>query len=357
MFMDKLKMRHIKYILLLLLVFMPALASSANEKADEEGGLNIPEIVLEHLSDSYEWHIATYGDNHISIPLPIIIRGDATGEWHFCTSHSLPDNFYFNKEMHGKIYEKLPDGSSVRPLDLSITKTVAQIWIVVIVLICIFTYCSRWYKKHDEISQAPSGFVGMMEMLITTINDHVIKSSIGEKHYRKYSPYLLTVFFFILTANIMGLIPFFPGGANVTGNINVTFFLALCTMIAINLFGNKHYWKDIFWPDVPLFLKAYPVAVMPVIELFGVFTKPFALMIRLFANIMAGHAVILSFTCVIFLGWSMGVGYGLGLNTLSIVMLLFMNCLELLVAFIQAYVFTLLSAVFIGLAHVEHATE
>lgn len=350
-------MRHIKYILLLLLVFMPALASSANEKADEEGGLNIPEIVLEHLSDSYEWHIATYGDNHISIPLPIIIRSDATGEWHFCTSHSLPDNFYFNKEMHGKIYEKLPDGSSVRPLDLSITKTVAQIWIVVIVLICIFTYCSRWYKKHDERSQAPSGFVGMMEMLITTINDDVIKSSIGEKYYRKYSPYLLTVFFFILTANIMGLIPFFPGGANVTGNINVTFFLALCTMIAINLFGNKHYWKDIFWPDVPLFLKAYPVAVMPVIELFGVFTKPFALMIRLFANIMAGHAVILSFTCVIFLGWSMGVGYGLGLNTLSIVMLLFMNCLELLVAFIQAYVFTLLSAVFIGLAHVEHATE
>ena len=350
-------MRHIKYILLLLLVFMPALASSANEKADEEGGLNIPEIVLEHLSDSYEWHIATYGDNHISIPLPIIIRSDATGEWHFCTSHSLPGNFYFNKEMHGKIYEKLPDGSTVRPLDLSITKTVAQIWIVVIVLICIFTYCSRWYKKHDERSQAPSGFVGMMEMLITTINDDVIKSSIGEKHYRKYSPYLLTVFFFILTANIMGLIPFFPGGANVTGNINVTFFLALCTMIAINLFGNKHYWKDIFWPDVPLFLKAYPVAVMPVIELFGVFTKPFALMIRLFANIMAGHAVILSFTCVIFLGWSMGVGYGLGLNTLSIVMLLFMNCLELLVAFIQAYVFTLLSAVFIGLAHVEHATE
>ena len=336
---------------------MPALASSANEKADEEGVLNIPEIVLEHLSDSYEWHIATYGDNHISIPLPIIIRSDATGEWHFCTSHSLPDNFYFNMEMHGKIYEKLPDGSTVRPLDLSITKTVAQIWIVVIVLICIFTYCSRWYKNHDERSQAPSGFVGMMEMLITTINDDVIKSSIGEKHYRKYSPYLLTVFFFILTANIMGLIPFFPGGANVTGNINVTFFLALCTMIAINLFGNKHYWKDIFWPDVPLFLKAYPVAVMPVIELFGVFTKPFALMIRLFANIMAGHAVILSFTCVIFLGWSMGVGYGLGLNTLSIVMLLFMNCLELLVAFIQAYVFTLLSAVFIGLAHVEHATE
>lgn len=357
MFMNRFKMRRIKSILLLLLVFMPICTLSAKESAKNEEGLNIPEIVLEHLSDSYEWHIATYNDNHISIPLPIIIRSEATGVWHFCTIHSLPDNFYFNKEMHGKIYETLPNGISVRPLDLSITKTVAQIWIVVIVLIIIFSYCARWYKKHNERSEAPSGFVGMMELLITTINDDVIKPSIGEKHYQKYSPYLLTVFFFILTANVMGLIPFFPGGANVTGNINVTFFLALCTMIAINLFGNKHYWKDIFWPDVPLFLKAYPVAVMPVIELFGVFTKPFALMIRLFANIMAGHAVILSFTCVIFLGWSMGVGYGLGLNALSIIMLLFMNCLELLVAFIQAYVFTLLSAVFIGLAHVEHVSE
>ena len=342
-------MRHIKYILLLLLVFMPALASSANEKADEEGGLNIPEIVLEHLSDSYEWHIATYGDNHISIPLPIIIRSDATGEWHFCTSHSLPDNFYFNKEMHGKIYEKLPDGSTVRPLDLSITKTVAQIWIVVIVLICIFTYCSRWYKNHDERSQAPSGFVGMMEMLITTINDDVIKSSIGEKHYRKYSPYLLTVFFFILTANIMGLIPFFPGGANVTGNINVTFFLALCTMIAINLFGNKHYWKDIFWPDVPWWLKV-PVPMMPFIEFFGIFTKPFALMIRLFANMLAGHMAMLVLTCLIFISASMGPALNGTLTVASVLFNIFMNALELLVAFIQAYVFTMLSAVFIGLA-------
>lgn len=354
--MNRFIMRHIRAVLLLL-ALMPAFTLSAKEKSDNGSELNIPEIVLEHLSDAYEWHIATYKEHHISIPLPIIIRSEATGEWHFCTIHSLPENFYFNKEMHGKIYEKLPNGNVVRPIDLSITKTVAQIWFVVIVLICIFTYCARWYKKHDERKEAPSGFVGMMEMLITTINDDVIKQSIGEKHYKKYSPYLLTVFFFILTANVLGLIPFFPGGANVTGNINVTFFLALCTMIAINLFGNKHYWKDIFWPDVPVFLKAYPVAVMPVIELFGVFTKPFALMIRLFANIMAGHAVILSFTCVIFLGWSMGVGYGLGLNTLSIVMLLFMNCLELLVAFIQAYVFTLLSAVFIGLAHVDHVSE
>ena len=280
-----------------------------------EGGegkeLDIPEIVLEHLADSYEWHIASYQGSHISIPLPIIVRSENTGEWHFCTAHSLPEPFFFSEEHHGKIYERV-GGEEVRPLDLSITKRI-----------------------HDDL----------------------IKSSIGEKHYKPYAPYLLTVFFFILTCNLIGLIPVFPGGANVTGNINITFFLAICTMLAINLFANKEYWKEIFWPEVPLFLKAYPAPVMPLIELFGVFTKPFALMIRLFANMMAGHAVILSFTCVIFLGWSMGVGFGLGLNAFSIIMLLFMNALELLVAFVQAYVFTMLSAVFIGLAHKEHHAE
>ena len=242
----------------------------------------------------------------------------------------------------------------MRPVDLSITKSVAQIWIVVAVLVCVFLSCARWYRKRDKKSNAPGGFVGMMEMLVMTIHDDLIKPAVGEKHYKSYAPYLLTVFFFIFTTNLIGLIPIFPGGANVTGNINITLFLAVCTMLAINLFGNKEYWKEIFWPEVPLFLKAYPVPVMPVIELFGVFTKPFALMIRLFANMMAGHAVILSFTCVIFLGWSMGTGFGLGLNIFSVIMLLFMNCLEVLVAFVQAYVFTMLSAVFIGLAHKEH---
>ena len=332
---------------------MPVLA----EEGGEGEKINIPEIVLEHLADSYEWHIASYQGQHLSIPLPIIIRSENTGEWHFCTAHSLPDGFFFSEEHHGKIYERMADGSEVRPLDLSITKSVLQIWIVVAVLIIVFLSCARWYKKHDVKDQAPGGFVGFMEMIVMTIHDDLIKSSIGEKHYKPYAPYLLTVFFFILTCNLIGLIPVFPGGANVTGNINITFFLALCTMLAINIFANKEYWKEIFWPDVPLFLKAYPAPVMPLIELFGVFTKPFALMIRLFANMMAGHAVMLSFTCVIFLGWSMGVGFGLGLNAFSILMLLFMNLLELLVAFVQAYVFTMLSAVFIGLAHKDHHAE
>ena len=343
----------------LLVVALLPMQMSANEEAGKAHGeeLNIPEIVLEHLSDDYEWHVATYEGKHISIPLPVIVRSENTGQWHFCTKHSLPETFFINHEQHGKIYEKMTDGSVVRPLDLSITKAVAQIWIVVIVLISVFLYCAKWYKMRNEKSNAPKGFVGVMEMLVMTINDDLIKSTVGEKHYKQYAPYLLTVFFFIFTTNLIGLLPIFPGGANVTGNINVTLFLAVCTMLAINLFGNKEYWKEIFWPDVPLFLKAYPVPIMPVIELFGVFTKPFALMIRLFANMMAGHAVILSFTCVIFLGWSMGVGFGLGLNLFSIIMLLFMNALELLVAFVQAYVFTMLSAVFIGLAHKEHHEE
>ena len=345
-------MKQLRTIILVLLAVLSSVQINASETEGEK--INIPEIVLEHLSDSYEWHIASYEGKHISIPLPIIVRSSSTGEWYVCTAHSLPEQFFFDETHHGKIYEKLPAGTRERPLDLSITKTVTQIWIVVIVLIAIFLSCAKWYKTRDEKSEAPGGFVGMIEMFVMTIHDDLIKPSVGENHYKPYAPYLLTVFFFIFTTNIIGLIPIFPGGANVTGNINITLFLAVCTMLAINLFGNKEYWKEIFWPEVPLFLKAYPAPVMPLIELFGVFTKPFALMIRLFANMMAGHAVILSFTCVIFLGWSMGVGYGLGLNIFSIIMLLFMNCLEVLVAFVQAYVFTMLSAVFIGLAHKEH---
>ena len=344
-------MKQFKSICILLVMALLPMPMLAGEEPKDEP-LNISEIVLEHLADSYEWHIATYEGKHIGFPLPIIIRSSQTGEWHFCTEHSLPDGFFFNSEAHGKIYEQMADGSTVRPLDLSITRNVLQIWIVVAVLLVVFLSCARWYKKRDKTSKAPTGFIGAVELLVTMINDDVIKASIGEKHYKPYAPYLLTVFFFIFVTNLLGLLPIFPGGSNVTGNINITFFLALCTMLAINLFGNKEYWKEILWPDVPIFLKAIPL--MPAIELFGVFTKPFALMIRLFANMMAGHAMILSFSCVIFLGWTMGVGLGIGLNVFSIIMLLFMNALELLVAFVQAYVFTMLSSVFIGLAHKEH---
>ena len=334
---------------------MPALA----EEGDGGEKINIPEIVLEHLADSYEWHIASYQGKHLSIPLPIIIRSENTGEWHFCTAHSLPQGFFFSEEHHGKIYERMADGSEVRPLDLSITKSVLQIWIVVFVLIAVFLSCARWYKKHDVKDKAPGGFVGAMEMIVMTIHDDLIKSSIGEKHYKPYAPYLLTVFFFILTCNLIGLIPIFPGGANVTGNINITFFLALCTMLAINIFANKEYWKEIFWPEVPTWLKV-PVPLMPFIELFGIFTKPLALIIRLFANMMAGHAIALAFAAIIFIMFNISedmiVNYmaGTGMTIVSVAMSVFMMLLELLVSYIQALVFTMLSAVFISLAHVQH---
>jgi F-type H+-transporting ATPase subunit a len=193
--------------------------------------------------------------------------------------------------------------------------------------------------------------VGFIEMMVMYVVDEIIKPGVG-KGYEKYTPYLLTCFFFIFTCNIMGLIPFPPGSGNVTGNIAVTFFLALCTFIIVQFSGNKHYWKDIFWPEVPTWLKA-PIPIIPVIEFVGIFTKPFALMIRLFANMMAGHAIAVAITCIIFLVASQAVAVQLSMSALSVIMSIFMMCLECLVCFIQAMVFTMLSAVFIGLARVE----
>ena len=195
---------------------------------------------------------------------------------------------------------------------------------------------AHWYRKHPQGSAAPGGFIGFMEMFIMMVNDDIIKSCVGPK-YRKFAPYLLTAFFFIFINNIMGLIPFFPGGANVTGNIAITMVLAICTFLAVNIFGTKTYWKDIFWPDVPWWLKV-----------------PVPMMIRLFANMLAGHMAMLVLTCLIFISASMGPALNGTLTVASVLFNIFMNALELLVAFIQAYVFTMLSAVFIGLAQEEH---
>lgn len=339
-------------------------ANAAGATTEKKGEIDVSAFVLEHLADGYEWHITTWNGRPVSIALPVIVKGKESG-WHVFSSRRLEEaahegktykGFFLSPEHHNKIYERLSDGSIERPWDLSITKNVVEIWLVVLILTCVFLSCARWYKKHDSVREAaPKGFVGAVEMLVTTINDDVIKASIGEKHYRRYAPYLLTVFFFIFTNNLLGLIPIFPGGANVTGNINITLFLALGTMLAVNLFGNKAYWKEILWPDVPLWLKIPPV--MPLIEIFGIFTKPFALMIRLFANMMAGHAIILSFTFVIFMTWQISAAMGSIFTVFSALLMIFLNCLELLVAFLQAYVFVLLSSVFIGLAHPEHHAE
>lgn len=337
-----------------LLGFFCGIPAAASDAENEE--IDVKEVVLGHMSDAHEWHITTWNDVHVTIPLPVIVRSETSG-WHVFSSARFHDNadgiyegFYENSE-DGKVYEKTPAGD-VRPLDISITKNVLQLWIVAALMLSIFLGCSRWYKKKKPSDNAPKGFVGMMEMFVMSIHDDVIKANIGEKHYRFYAPYLLTAFFFIFFSNLLGLVPIFPGGANLTGNIAITLFLALCTFLAVNLFGNRHYWKEIFWPEVPLMLKC-PIPLMPVIEFFGILTKPLALMVRLFANVMAGHSIILSLTCIIFVTCQIGIGIGATLSTVSVVILIFMNTLELLIAFIQAYVFTMLSAVFIGQAHQE----
>lgn len=345
-----------------LLLFMTMFCSfyfSTTVQAKEQSEIDVKEIVLGHMSDSYEWHITTWNDHHISIPLPIIVRSETTG-WHIFSSarlHESPDgcyeNFFIDSQSNNKIVEKLADGTTKQPLDISITKNVIQIWIVVLLMSIIFISSARWYKNKEVNSKAPNGFVGFIEMFVMSIVDDLIRPSVGEKCYRKFTPILLTIFFFIFITNLLGLIPIFPGGANITGNINITLFLATCTMLMVNLFGNKEYWKEVFWPPVPTWLK-FPVPMMPIIEIFGIFTKPFALMVRLFANMMGGHAIILSLCSVIFITCQISAAIGTPLTFVSFIMMIFMNCLELLVAFIQAYVFTMLSAVFIGLSHPEH---
>ena len=335
-------------------------ADAAKETAAEnksEEAIDVKGIVLGHLADSYEWHITTWGHTHITIPLPVIVHG-SDGQWHLFSSSHLShgesyEGFYIAQsgEHEGKIVELNAQGEEVRPLDLSITKTVLALLINSTLLVLIILGTARWYKKRTARTAAPGGFVGLMEMAIMMIHDDLINSCVG-KDYKRYAPYLLTAFFFILINNLMGLIPIFPGGANVTGNIAITFLLALATFLMTNLFGSREYWKEVFWPEVPTWLKC-PVPMMPLIEFVGLFTKPFALMIRLFANMMAGHAVILSLTCLVFVTASMGAAINGTMTVVSVIFCIFMNMLELLVAFIQAYVFTMLSAVFIGLSRVE----
>ena len=229
-------------------------------------------------------------------------------------------------------------------------KNVCGLFLSCGILLFVVLRTARWYKKHPN--QVPRGFTGLMEMIISYIQDGVIKESVGKDEYKPYSSYLLTVFFFILINNLIGIIPVFPGGANITGNIAVTAVLAGCTFIAVNLFATKEYWKDIFWPKAPIYLKL-PLPIMPFVEFFGVFTKPFALMIRLFANIMAGHTIILALTSLIFITVSMGLLVNFGMTIVSVLFCVFMNCVELFVACLQAYIFTLLSANYIGMARIK----
>ncbi len=346
------------FMLFLLLPVSPTEAIGTNKQKQEP--LDVTNLIMTHIQDSYEWHVTDIGQKSIIIHLPIIVK--STSGWHVFSSEQFseePNNKGYRigpdqlaiatvGERAGKIVE-IREGKEILPFDISITKTVAVLFIDAFFLLLLILLPARWYRRHKASDAAPGGFTGLVEMLVMYVEDNVVKPGVGEG-YQKYSPYLLTCFFFIFICNLMGVVPFPPGGGNVTGNISITLFLALCTFIITQFSGSKHYWKDIFWPDVPILLKA-PVPLIPFIEFVGIFTKPFALMIRLFANMMAGHAIALALTSIIFLVAAEGIGVRLyGMTTLSVVMSIFMMCLELMVCFIQAFVFTMLSSIFIGLA-------
>lgn len=352
-------MKYLRLILCLMMTFLLSFPAMAD---DGGGKINTSEVVLGHIKDSYDWHVTDIGKKHVVINLPVIVKS-STG-WHvFSTAKFAEESDAqgyrkgpFNLAIAskgdnaGKIVE-LQGNKEIRPLDLSITKTVMVLFIDAVILLLCILIPARWYRHRKVSDAAPGGFTGFIEMLVSWVEDNVIKAGLGEG-YEKYSPYLLTCFFFIFTCNLMGVVPFPPGGGNLTGNIACTFFLALCTFIITQFSGTKHYWKDIFWPSVPLPLKC-PIPLMPFIEFIGIFTKPFALMIRLFANMMAGHAIAISLSCIIFVVATMGVGIAIGMSTLSVIMSIFMMLIEFLVCFLQAMVFTMLSAIFIGLARAK----
>lgn len=323
-------------------------------------------FVIEHVSDAHEWHITSIGEFHLSIPLPVFVYSKnphlhngkklnvfMSGKFHH--GHESFNGFMLalEGEDEGKIMEVDADGKIVdKPLDLSITKTVAGIIVSVIILLLIFLSVAKTAVKNK--GKAPRGILNLFEPVIIFIRDEVAKPAIGDKKYEKFMPFLLTLFFFILFNNLLGLIPIFPFGFNVTGNIAVTMVLALFTFFITQINGNRHYWKELFNPDVPWWLK-YPIPLMPIVEIAGVFTKPFVLMVRLFANMMAGHMIVTVFVSLIFIFSSlMGAAAGAGISVVSIAFSVFIMLLDVLVSFIQAYVFTLLSALYFGMATSDH---
>ncbi|EDP96989.1 F0F1 ATP synthase subunit A [Kordia algicida OT-1] len=344
--------KSIKNLILAVLFALPlfATASGSSEKGEEKK-FDVVEMIMHHIADSHEWHLWGEGEDAMTIPLPVILYTDnglvtfLSNEFHHDdTGHHIVTkngmNFVRN---HGKIYQLNAGETSVKmedhhitngskPLDFSITKNVASMFISIILILLIFTSIARSYKK----SLVPTGFAGLMEPLIIFVRDDIAKSLIDEKKYMKYVPYLLTLFFFIWVNNLLGLV---PTGANLTGNIATTMVLAVLTLLIVNFSGNANYWKHIFWmPGVPVPMKI----ILAPIEFVGIFTKPFALMIRLFANITAGHIIILSLVSLIFIfQWA---------GTPSMLLAIFIMILEFVVAFVQAYIFTFLTALFIGMA-------
>lgn len=334
-------MKRLLAVLFCILTF-PAFAGEQGETPEKEAAFNPGEMILHHIGDSHEWHWLSTDNAHLTSYLPIIAYRPGKGVSVFSSEklsngeHEGPAKEYDGLKLE---HEKLltTDGSKV--YDFSITKNIAALIGSSILLLVVFTAVARGYKKNH--GRAPKGIQSLFEPIIMFIRDEVAKKSIGPK-YERYMPYLLTVFFFIWFNNLLGLT---PGAANLTGNIAVTFTLAIITLIITLASSNKYYWAHIFaTPGVP---KALLPIMIPV-ELIGIVVKPFSLMIRLFANITAGHIVILSFISLIFIFKSAA------LAPVSLAFGLFINVLELLVSVLQAYIFTLLTAMYIGGAVEDH---
>lgn len=375
---------RLRFLIVLFATLMLALPLSAQpaEKAVATANNDIPakkavdfdpgDLLIGHVVDAHSWHMFDYHDRNgvehaVAISLPIILINDGhldvfmSKEFH----HGHKDYRGYRLVGGGAAKEEIicvdaqgepvltAEGNVKKPIDLSLTKTSTAVLIAVTLLIVIVLYSAHRYKKTGV--GAPKGLQSLVEMLVLHVQNDIVKPMLGPKTDR-YLPYMLTVFFFIFFCNILGLIPFFPAGANITGNIAVTCVLALITFLITNISGNKHYWKDIFnTPGVPAWLKIFPL--MPFVEFVGVLTKPIVLMIRLFANMTAGHIVILGFITLIFIiSGIYSPVMGAGVSVISVLFAVFIFALECLVAYIQAFVFTMLSALYIGMA-VEEPEE
>jgi len=340
----------------------PVVATTTEEvehhENHEEGGNKITAFIEHHLQDSHDFTF--FSDEatgkHYGFSLPIILWDNglkvfSSSKFHHGETVAGVDGNYY-KLYHGKIYKTDAEGTityddhhhptNAKPLDFSITKNVVSMLLVSIMLLFMFTSLAKSYKRGP----IPTGFGRILEPLIIFIRDEVAIPNIGEKKYRKYMGYLLTVFFFIWLLNLLGMTPL---GINVTGNIAITVCLALFTYVITQFSANKDYWGHIFWmPGVPVPMKI----ILAPIELLGTLTKPFALLVRLYANITAGHVVIMSLIAMIFVGKNLAADL-----PISLALTLFISVIELLVAFLQAFIFTMLSSLFIGMAVQDHHHE
>ncbi len=315
------------------------------KKEGEKPKFDANEVIFGHVLDSYEFHFLTYEDksgeeHHVSIPLPVILYSKDRGKWSVFSSgrfHHGHETYDGYKRVGNKILA-VQEGEKF--YDFSITRNVAQMVLALALLVWIMIAIARKYSRGEGVTRAPSGFQNAIEPVITFVRDEVAKPNLGHK-YRKYMPYLLTVFFFILINNLLGLI---PGSANVVGNIAFTFVLGILSFLVILFSSNKHFWAHTFNPPVPTGVK--PILVL--VEFLSIFTKPFALIIRLFANMLAGHIIIICLISLIFIFGGLSKVAGWSFAPLSVAFTVFIYFIEILVAFLQAYIFANLTAVFIG---------